>query len=213
MAPPRLFVPGLSHHVYHRGNNSGTIYRDDEDRMVFLMLLGRAAQRGDVKIHSFSLMTTHYHALVTAPAEGALPRMMQRLGRGYTRYHNDRHHRTGTLWEGRYQASLVIDERYWLTCLRYIEMNAVAAHIVGRPEEHEWSSYRHHAFGASDSLIAPHPLYDALGDTPSRRQAEWRTLCGQAIPPEQVALVEEAVRTGSALHGPGFAGHFRSPAA
>ncbi len=173
--------------------------------MVFLLLLGRAAQRGDVKIHSFTLMTTHYHTLVTSPDERALPRMMQRLGRGYTRHYNDRHHRTGTLWEGRYQASLVVDERYWLTCLRYIEMNPVAAQLVVRPEEHEWSSYRHHAFGATDPLISPHPLYDALGDSPSRRQAEWRALCGEALAPEQVVLVEEAIRTGGAVHGPGFA--------
>ena len=204
MAPPRLFVPGLSHHVYHRGNNSGTVFHDDIDRTVFLLLLGRAAKRGDVKIHSYVLMTTHYHALVSSPEQRALPLMMQRLGRGYARYFNQRHHRTGTLWEGRYQASLVIDERYWLTCLRYIERNPVEAHIVNRPEEYVWSTYRHHAFGIRDNLVASHPLYDALGDTPARRQAEWRAMCGQAIPPEQLTLITEALRTSAQLHGPEF---------
>ena len=204
MAKPRLFFPGLSHHVWHRGNNKTDIYKDDEDRAVFLWLLGDAAQRGDVKIHCWTLMTNHYHALVTAPDEHQLPRMMQRLGKNYVRYFNDRHNRTGTLWEGRYGASLVVDERYWATCLRYIETNPVTANVVTKPEDHPWTSYRHHAFGIEDDLIASHPLYDALGDTPERRQAEWRALCGQALAAEHVALITEALRTNSALKGPGF---------
>lgn len=50
---------------------------------------------------------------------------MQALGRRYVRYINDRHHRTGTLWEGRYKACLVDRESYLLHCYRYIELNPV----------------------------------------------------------------------------------------
>jgi putative transposase len=213
MAKPRLFVPGLSHHVWHRGNNKTDIYKDDEDRSVFLLLLGNAAERGDVRIHGWTLMTNHYHALVTAPDEHQLPRTMQLVGKNYVRYFNDRHRRTGTLWEGRYRASLVLDERYWATCLRYVETNPVAARIVAKPEDYRWTSYRHHAFGAEDRLISPHALYDGLGDTAARRQAEWRTLCGQPLAPEDVALVTEALRTNGALTGAGVSSKVRSPAA
>jgi putative transposase len=212
MAKPRLFVPGLSHHVWHRGNNKADVYHDDEDRIVFLLLLGSAAHRGNVKIHSWTLMSNHYHALISGPDEHAVPLMMQRLGRNYVGYFNDRHKRTGTLWEGRYQASLVIDERYWLTCLRYIETNPVAANMVTRPEDYAWTSYGHHAFGHVDRLVASHALYDALGDTAARRQAEWRAICGQALPPGDVALVTHALRTNGPLHGPGFVGNLRAPA-
>jgi putative transposase len=212
MAKPRLFVPGLSHHVWHRGNNKTDVYADDHDRGVFLQMLGDTAERGDVKIHCWTLMRNHYHALVTAPDERQLPLMMQRLGRKYVRYFNDRHQRTGTLWEGRYRASLVADERYFITCLRYIETNAVAAKLVTKPEDYAWTSYRYHGLGATDPLVTPHPLYEALADTPSQRQAEWRALCGQAMPSEYVALVTEALRTNGALRGPGSGG-LRSPAA
>lgn len=205
MAKPRLFVPGLSHHVYHRGNNRTDVFHDDEDRTVFLLLLGNAAERGDVSIHSWTLMTNHYHALVTAPNEHALPRMMQRLGRSYVRYFNARHKRTGTLWEGRYQASLVIDERYWLHCLRYIETNPVAANMVDSPDKYRWTSFRHHGLGLSDPLISSHPLFDAIGDSAQRRQAEWREACACPLPAEDVALITEALRTNSELHRPGFA--------
>jgi putative transposase len=111
MASRRLFIPGLSHHVWHRGNNRTDVFLDDGDRVMFLLLLGRAAQRSEVQIHGYVLMDNHYHALVTASDEEALPRAMQRVGREYVRYFNHRHERSGTLWEGRYRASLILDER------------------------------------------------------------------------------------------------------
>jgi putative transposase len=211
MAKRRLFVPGCSHHVWNRGNNRIDIFTDDQDRTVFLCILGNAAVFCAVKIHSWTVMTNHYHALVTAPDERQLPRMMQRVGKNYASYFNQRYRRTGTPWDHRYGASLVLDERYWTTCLRYIETNAVAANIVTRPEDHPWTSYAHHAFGIEDDLITSHALYDALGDTPERRQAEWRALCGQPLPPQHVALITEALRTNSALKGPGFVAKVRLP--
>lgn len=204
MAPPREFVAGLSHHVFHRGNNRGQIFHDDVDRKVFLVLLGKAARKGSVAIHSYSLMGNHYHATLTSPEEGALPRMMQRLGRGYVRYFNERHARTGTLWEGRYRASLITDERYWLTCMRYVEMNPVEANIVKEPGAYKWSSYRHHASGQYDALLTPHPLYLTLGNTDTSRRAQWRALCGQAIDPEDRGLIEAALRSNRSIHRPGF---------
>jgi putative transposase len=194
MASPRLFVPGVSHHVYHRGNNGTDVFVDDADRLIFLMILGRVCRRASVRIHNYTLMTTHYHTMVTAPDELALPRTMQRLGRQYVRYFNRRHGRSGTLWEGRYQASLITTEQYWLTCMRYVETNPVAARMVPAPEAYAWSSYRHHALGEDDPLITQHALYQALGATPAQRQAEWRRLCAAPLPPEQIAILREALR-------------------
>ena len=204
MATPRLFIPGLSHHVWHRGNNRADVFVDEGDRINFLMLLGRAAKRSDVQIHGYVLMDTHYHALVTAPDKEALPRAMQRLGCGFTRYFNKRHGRTGTLWEGRYQASLIVDERRWLTCLRYIELNPVEAAMVSTPDAYRWSSYQHHGLGRADPLLTSHPLLGVAGHSALQQQAEWRVLCGQQIKPEERALILAALRSNRPLHEPGF---------
>lgn len=204
MSPPRMFLPGMSHHVWHRGNNRADVFVDDCDRIIFLMLLGRAAKRSDLQIHGYVLMGTHYHALVTAPDQEALPRTMQRLGRGYSRYFNERHGRTGTLWEGRYQASLIVDERRWLTCLRYIELNPVEARMVSSPDAYRWSSYQHHGLGQADPLLTSHPLLGVAGHSALQQQAEWRALCGQEIRPEERALILAALRSNRPLHDPGF---------
>ena len=51
-------------------------------------------------------MTNHGHLLMTADREGTISLMMQSMGRRYVRYVNGIYQRTGTLWEGRYKASL-----------------------------------------------------------------------------------------------------------
>jgi len=199
MGRPRIFEPGFSHHVRHRGNNRTAVFRDDADRHRFLGLLRRSALVTQVAVHGYALMNTHVHLLVTANNADSLPRLMQTLGRCYVRYFNYRHRRTGTLWEGRYWASLVTSERYWFTCLRYIEMNPVAARMVPSPAAYSWSSYHANALGRSDALLTPHPLYLQLGaDAPSRAE-NWLAMCGQPISEADRARIRAAIRLGTAL--------------
>ena len=71
------------------------------------------------------------------------------LGRYYVQYFNHRYKRTGTLWEGRYKATLIDSEHYLLTCMRCIELNPVRADkLADHPSEYPWSNYRYHALGA-----------------------------------------------------------------
>jgi putative transposase len=56
--------------------------------------------------------------------------MMQYVGRYFVRYINRSYRRSGTLWEGRFKASLVDSETYFLRCCRYIECNPVRAGMV-----------------------------------------------------------------------------------
>jgi hypothetical protein len=57
---------------------------------------------------------------------------------------------TGTLWEGRYQATLIDNEIDALTC-RYIELFPVRAKMVAHPASH--------ALGEVNDLIVCHELY------------------------------------------------------
>ncbi len=87
--------------------------------------------------------------------------------------------RTGTLWEGRYRATVVDTESYLFTVMRYIELNPVRAGMVAHPEENPWSSYRHNARGESGlnaDWIAPHDEYLSLGHNTVDRQKAYREL-------------------------------------
>ena len=101
---------------------------------------------------------------------------MQSLGRRYVRYINTTYRRTGTLWEGRFKASIVDSEAYLLSCMHYIELNPVRASMVNHPGEYRWSSYAANAQGQEDFLVIPHPLYTALDKMASQRQHAYREL-------------------------------------
>jgi len=127
---------------------------------------------------------------------------MQAVGRRYVQFFNRRYARTGGLWEGRYRIALVYDERYWLTCLRYIELNPVRAGIVASPDQYRWSSYLHHAFGKADQLITEHALYAALGSSPHARELAWREISGQHVSPDQLELMRRSIRSGLVIAEP-----------
>jgi putative transposase len=73
------------------------------------------------------------HLLMTGDSAHAIPGLMQSLGTRFARHVNRCYTRTGTLWEGRYHASLVDTETYLLRCMRYIEANPVRAGMVAAP--------------------------------------------------------------------------------
>ena len=124
---------------------------------------------------------------------------MQAVGRRYVRWFNDRHARTGGLFEGRYRSTVVEADRYLLACMRYVELNPVRAGLVEAPQHYEWSSYRHHSGFATDPLIDDHPLYWQLGNTPFDRQDRYRRLFEQAAAPSELDLIRQATHGGWAL--------------
>ena len=81
-----------------------------------------------------------YPSVDDAAQAVAITKLMQSVGRHYMRYVNDHSHRSGTLWEGRYKASLVDCERYVLACYRSIELKPVRAGMVSNPADYRWSS-------------------------------------------------------------------------
>jgi putative transposase len=181
-----IYVPGLSVHVFPRGINGGAIVRDESDRERLLRVIIKAARRDGVAVNAFALMTTHYHLIVTPTSEGALAQTMQRVGSSHTRYVNRKYGRIGPLWNERYGAAPLHEERYWYNCLRYVDLNPFRAHIVAAPEDSSWSSYRFHAFGESCDFLTPHPLYIKLGSTPKARQEAYRAMCAVGLTDEEI---------------------------
>lgn len=111
---PRIEFAGIPQHIVQRGNDRQPCFLTDADRHRYLRGLQEAALDHECRIHAYVLMTNHVHLLATPVTVGGVSRMMQQLGRGYVTYFNTAHHRTGTLWEGRFKSSLVDSDRYLL---------------------------------------------------------------------------------------------------
>jgi len=202
---PRLTAPGLPHHLIQRGNNRQVIFVDEADRVRFLNDLGELAAAIGLAIHAYVLMPNHVHVLATPKGHDTLARVMQALGRRYVRYFNDRHGRSGTLWEGRYRSTVVETDRYLLACMRYIEMNPVRAGLAGEPAQYRWSSHAHHVGVRADPLLSEHATYWSLGNTPFERQLSYRRMFEGSQDPEEIDSIRYATLHGWALGKPGFA--------
>ena len=186
--PPRIHVPDLAVHVCQRGIDRRTIYLDDADHARYLKALSAEASKYGLDVHSYTLMSNHYHVIATPRSETALADTMQQANSSYTRYFNRKYRRTGPLWNERPRVIPLEDERQWFTCLRYVELNAVRANMVTSPGEYPWSSYRVHAFGEASDWLLLHPLYTALGPTGVERQAAYRAMCSIPLTDEELAL-------------------------
>ena len=196
---PRFFLPGIAVHAIQRGNNRQAVFFDDEDYRVYLHWLKTASERYDCRIHAYVLMTNHVHLLITPGASDSLSRLFQYVGRHYVSYINQTYQRTGTLWEGRYKASLIEQERYFLTCSRYIELNPVRARMVSLPEHYPWSSYRANGLGEDDPLLTPHLLYQQLASTEELRQKAYRALFKHHLEADVLETIRVCSQSGTPL--------------
>jgi len=189
---PRFTVPGQPQHVIMRGNNRAEIFCADADYRFYLEKLQAACEKHGCDLHAYVLMTNHVHLLVSPQAENSLAKTMQALGRYYVQYYNHCYQRTGTLFEGRYKATLIDTETYLLTCMRYIELNPVRAGMVKHPSEYPWSSYHYNALGQPNSLLTPYLEYRKLGRTDEERQAAYRQLFKRHLSENSITAIRDA---------------------
>lgn len=138
--PLRVEYPGAFYHVISRGNNQENIFKSNRDREKFLDYLDKAAERFSIIIHSYCLMSNHYHLLVQTP-EANLSLVMQWINVSYATYFNRKRRRHGHLFQGRFKAILIDADAYLKHLSRYIHLNPVRAKLVSLPAEYRWSSY------------------------------------------------------------------------
>ena len=201
---PRLTLANMPHHIIQRGNNSGEIFVDAQDRLVMLDLLREMARRFEVDVHAYVLMPNHFHLLLTPRTEQGVPQFMQAVGRSYVRYFNNRHGRTGTLWEGRYRCTVLQAEQWLMATMVSMDLNPVRDGLVQRAVDWPWSSYAHNAGLQSDALISPHALFWALGNTPFARDAAYVRAVEAGLDPGTQEQISHAALRGWALGEPDF---------
>lgn len=170
----RLSLPGELHHVVQRGHNGQAVFQDELDRQQYLQALRDQAHEHGVAVHAYTLLDQEVHLLLTPSQAGDLGRLMQGLGRRYVASHNRRHARGGTLWEGRYRASVLESERYFMTALVVLAWLPVQGCLAAEPMQWRWGSGRHHAGHERDPVVTDHRLYWALGNTPFDREQAYR---------------------------------------
>lgn len=199
---PRYVIPGQPQHIIQRGNNRQVIFAADAHYQYFRDALVEASDKHGLAVHAYVWMTNHIHLLATPAKADSISKVFQSVGRKYVQYFNFTYKRSGTLWEGRYRATVVDSERYLLTVMRYIELNPVRADMVAHPRDYRWSSYGRNAHGETGQNVdwlAAHREYRRLGRSPEQRQAAYRQLFRAAVAKDDLQAIRDCTHKGWAL--------------
>lgn len=201
---PRLELPGVPLHVTQRGVNRCAIFLDDQDRHHYRRLLRDACRAQDVAVHAYVLMDNHVHLLLSSGRTGAISQAMRTTGQAHVQAFNARHRRSGILWQGRFKSCLVDSNAYLLSVIRYIELNPVRAAMVESPQAYRWSSVHVHLGATTDPLLTLHPVFLALGRTPSERANTYRQWLDAAMPADELDAIRRHLAQERALGHPRF---------
>jgi putative transposase len=180
----------------HRGNNRQAIFHCEGDYHYFWRCLKEASDEFHVDVNCYVFMANHVHLLLTPTSCEGISRTMHSASRRYSGYFNQRYQRTGTLWEGRFFASLVTADHYLLACHRYIDLNPVRAAIARSPELYPWSSHRYYAMGERNSLITPHKAIVSLASPHRPLTSAYRALFEDELDPSDLAAIRAASKAG-----------------
>jgi len=138
----RIEYENAFYHVMNRGRGRDNTFLSDDDFKYFLYSIEQASLRFNIEVHSYCLMTNHYHLLIKTP-DANLGRAMKHINGLYTQYFNRAHNIDGALFRGRYKAVLVDADNYLLHVSRYIHRNPIetSTPMVDDLAKYKWSSY------------------------------------------------------------------------
>ena len=135
----RVEYPGALYHVIQRGNNREHIFERPEDKEYLIEQLRKSVAVDGMELYAYVVMSNHYHLALRTCVE-PLRKIMHRINTRYSLYYNRAIERAGHVFEGRYKAISVENERYLISLIRYIHQNPVRAGICSKIQDYLWSS-------------------------------------------------------------------------
>jgi len=120
----RIVSPRVPHHVTQRGHRREDVFFSDDDRLAYIDWLKDYAEKHDVEILAYCLMTNHIHLIAVPGSEDGLEKMLKPLHMRYAQRINRERSWKGHLWQGRFFSS-ALDEDYLWAAVRYVERNPV----------------------------------------------------------------------------------------
>ena len=126
-------------HIITQGINKEKIFDTDENKERYLKLIYRNNE--GIDIIAYCIMSNHAHILVKIDSIDNMQQWMKKVNTGYAMYYNKRNDRVGYVFRDRYKSQVIRNEKHLYTCIDYIHENPVKAHICGKKEEYDFSSY------------------------------------------------------------------------
>jgi putative transposase len=135
---------GQSHFVTFCSDHRRRLLTTDASRRIFESALERVRVSFRLQVYGYVVMPEHVHLLLSEPQRDTLADALKSLKQGSSRrLIGDAEH----FWQKRYYDFNIRNYSQFVEKLRYIHRNPVRAGLCERPEDWEWSSFRHYANG------------------------------------------------------------------
>ena len=160
------FATGEYYHVFNRGNDKMDIFRDPQDYLHFLHrlcvllgmprgALGIGSELTDAKLRlrldsfdagTFSLvcyciMPNHFHLLLGQNGDIPISKLILRLATSYSMYFNAKYAHVGHVFQDRFKAAHIANDKYLRHLSAYIHLNPKVAGLVKTTSDWKYSSY------------------------------------------------------------------------
>lgn len=191
----RIVLPQVAHHITQRGNNRQDVFFVDEDRALYLRLLGEACRRWGLRLLGYCLMTNHVHLIAIPDKTDSLARAIGRTHWHYAQTVNRLHGRSGHLWQNRFY-SAAMDDEHLLLAMRYVEQNPLRAGLCACPWDYAWSSAAVHC---GRTKAAEDDLLDHAAWRQVAGQLDWNRLLGENLDSTRIHRVRHATSRGRPL--------------
>jgi REP element-mobilizing transposase RayT len=211
--PLRLCFDGAVYHVTARGNAQCDIFRTEQDRQRYLLVLEESVVRYGARLYLFCLMANHVHLVLETPS-GNLSALMQRMHTAYTVWFNRKHHRHGHLFQGRYGASVVQEDAYILKLSRYVHLNPVfIAEHEHKPRWERVKVLQHYPWSSYPSYVGLHerfpfvsyePVLQMMGHSRKQQVAAYRRFVEEGIRHIDAAFIEDKQATRLCIGSAGY---------
>lgn len=176
MQQTTFLEPGKFYHIYTRGNNKETIFKEQENYFYFLHLY-RTYIAPYTNTFAYCLLPNHFHLLIQVKEEGQfnvlnketgevyyinLQRQFSHLLNAYTKAVNKRYNRTGSLFQERFKRKEITSEAYFTRLIFYIHHNPQHHNLIDDFSDWPYSSY-HSMLSKSTTLLQRENVLDWFG--------------------------------------------------
>ena len=142
-------------HAYNRVVENSLLFPHERNYHFFMTKIEKYLDKSKLEMVAFCLMPSHYHFVLFQRVPEAVSEFISNVCNGYAKALNKQMNRTGHLFESKYKMKIVDETAYLTHLTRYVHMNPVAAGLVGRPQEWEFSSCREYCRERKSKIVSP----------------------------------------------------------